>query len=103
MISLLLLKVKENKMTEVKSTSPEITSVRIDKVMFVIIDKDDVKRYCKMERNEMELSLVVLEKGIAILKALGHEHIKLISYYCLAEHGFLLAAADGSCGIKIPH
>lgn len=79
----------------------EISSTRIDSTMFYIIDKDEVKRYSKMERSEIDIPLEILEKSISVMRALGHDKIKLIAYHCLAEKGFLLSATDKSCGIKI--
>jgi hypothetical protein len=87
---------------EIEHKVPEITSTSVDKIVFIIVDNEDVSRYSKMDRNQIDIPIDVLERALVILKALGHTKIKLMSYYCLSEKGFLLAAEDGSCGIKIP-
>lgn len=68
-----------------------------------IIPKDEIDRYLKMERNEEIIHFSTLEDALKIFESLGcgYHDIKMVSYYCLSEKGFLLIAENGQFGIKL--
>jgi len=69
-----------------------------------IISKEEIDRYFNsMTRNEMIIPFSVLEDALNIFESLGcgYHNIKLISYYCLSDRGFLLIAENGKFGIKL--
>lgn len=73
-----------------------------DKTLEIISEKD-IDRYTGMERNEMIIPFSALEDALKIFESLGcgYHPIRLISYYCLSEKGFLLVAENGKFGIKL--
>ena len=68
-----------------------------------IISEEEIERYNNMTRNEMIIPFSVLEDTLKIFESLGcgYHDIKLVSYYCLSERGFLLIAENGKFGIKL--
>ena len=68
-----------------------------------IISEEEIERYNNMTRHEMIIPFSVLEDTLKIFESLGcgYHDIKLISYYCLSERGFLLIAENGKFGIKL--
>lgn len=68
-----------------------------------IISEEEIKRYTNMTRNEMVIPFSALEDALKIFESLGcgYHYIKLVSYYCLSDKGFLLIAANGKFGIKL--
>lgn len=68
-----------------------------------IISEEEIKRYNNMTRNEMIIPFSVLEDTLGIFESLGcgYHDIRLISYYCLSDKGFLLIAENGKFGIKL--
>ena len=69
-----------------------------------IISEEDVDKYINsMTRNEMIIPFSVLEDALKIFESLGcgYHNIKLVSYYCLSDKGFLLIAEIGKFGIKL--
>lgn len=68
-----------------------------------IISEEEIERYNNMTRNEMVIPFSALEDALNILESLGcgYHNIKLVSYYCPTERGFLLIAENGKFGIKL--
>lgn len=69
-----------------------------------IISKEEVDKYINsMTRNEMIIPFSVIEDALKILESLGcgYHNIKLVSYYCLSDKGFLLIEENGKFGIKL--
>ena len=68
-----------------------------------IISEEEIEKYNNMTRNEMIIPFSVLEDTLKIFESLGcgYHDIKLVSYYCLSERGFLLIAENGKFGIKL--
>lgn len=68
-----------------------------------IISEEEMERYNNMTRNEMIIPFSVLEDALKIFESLGcgYHDIKLVSYYCLSEKGFLLIAENEKFGIKL--
>ncbi len=68
-----------------------------------IISEEEIERYNNMTRNEMIIPFSVLEDTLKIFESLGcgYHDIKLVSYYCLSERGFLLITENGKFGIKL--
>lgn len=69
-----------------------------------IISEEEVDKYINsMTRNEMIIPFSVLEDALKIFESLGcgYHDIKLVSYYCLSDKGFLLIAENGKFGIKL--
>lgn len=68
-----------------------------------IISEEEIKRYDNMTRNEAMIPFSTLEDALNIFESLGcgYHDIRLMSYYCLSDKGFLLIAENGKFGIKL--
>lgn len=69
-----------------------------------IISEEEIDRYTSdVTRNEMTISFSTLEDALKIFESLGcgYHNIKLVSYYCLSDKGFLLIAENRKFGIKL--
>lgn len=68
-----------------------------------IISEEEIERCIKgVTRNEMIVPFSALEDALKIFESLGcgYQNLKLISYYCLSDKGFLLITENGKFGIK---
>ena len=74
-----------------------------DKTLEIISEEEIDKYINNMTRNEMIIPFSVLEDALKIFESLGcgYHDIKLVSYYCLSDKGFLLIAENGKFGIKL--
>lgn len=88
-------------MAETKNCNRE--AITNDDKTLEIISEEEIKRYDNMTRNEMIVPFSVLEDALKIFESLGcgYHDIKLVSYYCLSDKGFLLIAENGKFGIKL--
>lgn len=68
-----------------------------------IISEEEIYKYNDITRNEMIVPFSALEDALKILESLGcgYHDIKLVSYYSLADKGFLLIAENGKFGIRL--
>lgn len=68
-----------------------------------IISEEEIERCIKgVTRNEMIVPFSAIEDALKIFESLGcgYQNLKLISYYCLSDKGFLLITENGKFGIK---
>jgi hypothetical protein len=74
-----------------------------DKTLEIISEEEIDKYINSMTRNEMVIPFSALEDALKIFESLGcgYHNIKLVSYYCLSDNGFLLIAENGKFGIKL--
>lgn len=69
-----------------------------------IISEEEIERCIKgVTRNEMTIPFSALEDALKIFESLGcgYHNLRLISYYCLSDKGFLLITENGKFGIKL--
>lgn len=68
-----------------------------------IISEEEIERCIKgVTRSEMIIPFSAIEDALKIFESLGcgYQNLKLISYYCLSDQGFLLVTENEKFGIK---